>query len=555
MCSSAFGSSSVSRRSSAAGTGAPALISSRTRRSAARCAVVSSPAVASTFASAAGRGEDHRRVDGRRGVGQRRRGQRAGLGDVGGGHRRRHAQRRPVERERGEGGDDPIVGGDAVGGRISSSWARSCRCRYSTPLAGPVAPEVNTTAASSSAPAPRAAGQATAGPGQRGHGVARPGRPAAAPRRPRRRRSGCRARASAGTASSPAVSAMRWSMLGAAQRPAHAAQAQARGPTTTITRAGPPHRVQRHGELDRRRHQQRHPVARPHPGGGHPGGGVPDPGVQVGPADARGRPPRRRRARRRRPGRPARPAPTAGSPGPPSARPTVSRRTGLADRQLGAMPQATPDRGRVVRARPRAAGGWPSRTGAADACGSRCRRSRRCSSQEDRVPRTPQQQRRHVQRRRCASAIASSARATGMAGRERNVGDELAHRAALGDACRRARRRRRGRPAAAAARSARWWSGRTAASTGRRPGSITGHVRQPDQQRARRTVAAGAPRCWPARRRAAARGAAAAQPSEMIPPQSCATVTTGPVMPSAAVSRPRSSTRCASTRGRSSRSE
>ncbi len=48
---------------------------------------------------------------------------------------------------------------------------------------------------------------------------------------------------------------------------------------------------------------------------------------------------------------------------------------------------------------------------------------------------------------------------------------------------------------------------------------------------------------------------AAAQPSEMIPPQSCATVTTGPVMPSASVSRPRSSTRCRRTRGCSRRSE
>ncbi len=60
------------------------------------------------------RGEDDRRLDRGAGVGQRVGAQRRGLRDVAVGNRDRDAERRPVERERGEGGHEPVVRADRV---------------------------------------------------------------------------------------------------------------------------------------------------------------------------------------------------------------------------------------------------------------------------------------------------------------------------------------------------------------------------------------------------------------------------------------------------------
>ena len=159
---------------------------------------------------------------------------------------------------------------------------------------------------------------------------------------------------------------------------------------------------------------------------------------------------------------------------------------------------------------------------------------------EHRVPRAPEQQRRHVGEG--AQPVGDPVQRGGARVRrvERDVGDEVADRPPPRRPC--------AYGAASASRTAAGSAGRDSARGGaderrraprrwsaaapRRPG-------QPDQRRARRRRPAGAPRCWSARRRAAGRGGPSAQPSETGPPQSWATVTTGPVMPRAVGQRHR----------------
>ena len=108
VCASAWGSTASIRRSSGAGTGAPALISSRTPASASRCAGVSAPAVADDRAQRGRRGPDQRGAHGGRGVGELGGVQRGRLRHVDVGHRRGDPHRRAVQGERGEGRDQPV---------------------------------------------------------------------------------------------------------------------------------------------------------------------------------------------------------------------------------------------------------------------------------------------------------------------------------------------------------------------------------------------------------------------------------------------------------------
>ena len=173
---------------------------------------------------------------------------------------------------------------------------------------------------------------------------------------------------------------------------------------------------------------------------------------------------------------------------------------------------------------------------------------------EHRVARTPQQQHRHVGQRRQISRDAVQRRRADVLGLERDVGDELPHGpSSRGVAV--------GRGERGADVFGQRWAGQGAGDTDERR---RGRADRPPQRRG-----AGEP---DERRRGrigglvhrgvgqhdglrAGRGGPGAQPSDIGPPQSCATDTTGPSTPSASVTVVRSATRCASVRGPSRRSE
>ena len=370
----------------------------------------------------------------------------------------------PYKRERGEGGDDPVVGGDAVGCRGSArSCARTWRCRYSTPLAGPVAPEVKITAASSSGPASCGRRQVAARP-----------RPApawcGATRAARRNargdvagwRSGCPAPASARRRA-----ARRCRRSRGRSGPLRSARPIPRRPrplsTTTITAAACQTAYSATvssidgGTSSATRSPGRTPAAaRP---------AAVSRTRWCSSAQLMLRPPTSTTARQRRrpPGRRA----AASSVGPssrgmPSAAAAsdvpvgqsadpVDHRGGVSGGVLG---QQVAGAARTGAARPAAAGpagpagappGRPGRAGPTAAAPG---------------PPSPAM----------PSAIPSSAGRLGWPAAKGMSATKSPTAAPAADACRRGRRTRPGRPRAAAARSATWWSGRTAASTGRRPG-------------------------------------------------------------------------------------
>ena len=146
----AFGATSAPARSVSAGTGAPA---DSTRRSAASPGCGPPPAVAATLASADGDANIMRRADAHAGGIERRCGQLGRLRHVAVGQCRGDAERRAVQRERRERGDESIVGRDPVGRTQGVALrGRAAGAGTGHPSPGPVAPEVNRIAAMSSGP-------------------------------------------------------------------------------------------------------------------------------------------------------------------------------------------------------------------------------------------------------------------------------------------------------------------------------------------------------------------------------------------------------------------
>ncbi len=172
---------------------------------------------------------------------------------------------------------------------------------------------------------------------------------------------------------------------------------------------------------------------------------------------------------------------------------------------------------------------------------------------EDRVARSPEHQCRDVEGAHALGQLRHHVVRRVPTG-ERDVGHEVPHTPGV------ARGRRTAAPGRRAPRGAAP-AARAPSSRGRRSGSrrsrrgVRRAGRPAGSAAGRGRPGAGRRRCCRARRRAAGRGAARAQPSEMMPPQSWPTVTTGPSMPRASVSAPRSATRCATSRGASVRSE
>ena len=312
---------------------------------------------------------------------------------------------------------------------------------------------------------------------------------------------------------------------GAAQRAAHAARAEPRVGDHD-DRAGPPAGVDRGGQVGAggTSSATRSPGA--DAGRGEPGGEVVHPPLQ----QSEGHPltaaaaARRRRAPGRRRGRPAPPTaavrPAAGrglrgaaaggrgSVDPLPRVPGVLRRV-LGDQVRGALV--------AVHLRP-AAAGRAGRAGTARRTPGRA------------GPTAAARARRQGARARRRSA--SSAGAAGVPG--------------LRAGCRRRSRRPPGAAPAVrygAASASRTSRGQRRAGTARRPsgrraGCVTQAVRRSSgacgpagSAAARSRRRAGARRCWSARPRAAASRCRSAQPSEIGPPQSWPTVTTGPVTP------------------------
>ena len=358
---------------------------------------------------------------------------------------------------------------------MTANCARSWRCRYSTPFAGPVAPEVKTTAASAvssswTSSVPSAAGAtrcprlssscsecwapvirrravgsgrpAILVPGTRiGPAASKPGRSAmtwsilalrsalAIPRRPRPRSTTTMTPPACQTEYSATVSSMDGGTSSATRCPGSTPAARRPAPVSRTLRCRSAQLIVAPADLDDRR------------------------GAVVGPCVEPGEDRRRSSCRRVR-----RPDPA----GPVLGRPVAARRAGL---QVG---DERPDRVGV-------AGGILGQQVAGLLVavqlggGQPLLQVPQVLFEEDRVAWPPEQQRRHIEvRHRVGDPIQrGSAR---MVCGEGDVGDEVAHRAAQAGPSRRARRTRPGRPAAAAARSATWWSGRTAGSTGRRSG-------------------------------------------------------------------------------------
>ena len=129
VCSTAAGTSSWTRRSSPTGTGAPADISTRTRRSASRWRLGQRVGGGDHVAQRGRGGEDHPAVDGRRGVGERGRRERAGPGRVHVRDRGGGAHRRPVEGEQRERGHPGVVALAAVEARRAARPAAAAARR------------------------------------------------------------------------------------------------------------------------------------------------------------------------------------------------------------------------------------------------------------------------------------------------------------------------------------------------------------------------------------------------------------------------------------------
>ncbi len=326
---------------------------------------------------------------------------------------------------------------------------------------------------------------------------------------------------------------------GAAQGPAHGAQAQPRVGDHDH-RAGPPAGVDRGREVGARRHEQRDPVARAHPGRGQPGGEVPHPLVQQG--------------ERHAPValRPARPRPRRGSP----ARAVSADHRGAPPAGVGLVP---PGGGplEVTHPAPHVVGG------ARRVLGDQVRGPlvavhlgvRQAGEQvtqvevgEDRVARAPEQQDRHVGED--AQALGDPVQRGGARVRRAPAGCRPRSRRPPAAGCAVAY------GAASASRTAAGRAGRDSAEVVRTNAGVPTQTvcRRPGVRASRISEGAAAPAGWctAVLVRTTPRSwsrCASAQPSDTGPPQSWATVTTGPVMPRASVRAPRSSTRWARVRG------
>ena len=114
VCSSAAGARRLKASSVRCGTGAPAERTSRSAPSASRPSAERPSCEASTPSRAAGAAKRIVASTARTGIGESTGAERRGLRDVAVGHGDRDAERRPVERERGERRDEAIVGADPV---------------------------------------------------------------------------------------------------------------------------------------------------------------------------------------------------------------------------------------------------------------------------------------------------------------------------------------------------------------------------------------------------------------------------------------------------------
>ena len=362
----------------------------------------------------------------------------------------------------------------------------------------------------------------------------RPGRAAAARGQRGRRRSGVRARRMARAAASARPMPMTWSGPGAAQRPAHAAQAQPRVGHHDH-RAGPPARRRARREVDAGGTSSATRSPGRTPAAASPAAMSPHPRSQQRAAADAGRPPQldhgrgavvaargrsssahsRRRRRLGRAGWPRRGArPPAGRPSP-------------APHVVGVLGASSGSR-------------WLARSKRCrSACGSRSLQVAQVARSRKTGSRGPQSSSAGTSsaragRRRSASSVGAAR----MAGVERDVGDELADRLPPG---RRRVRRAEGVPdrrAGSRGGTARWWSGRTAgvrAQAIRSQHAARGASRISDGRgRAGRLVHRGV-----GQHDAAQLVAVLERPAERrsSPPQSWATVTTGPGRcPSASVS-------------------